>query len=71
VKWAGSSTGKAARRTRGLQSRICVCKDTGWSGKPRRLEQQISVLSALRENFDGGYLSDIWGLVRSTSLVLS
>jgi hypothetical protein len=42
-----------------------IDKDTGWSGKPHRLELQIGVLRALRENFDGDYLSDIRGLVRA------
>lgn len=42
-----------------------IDKDTNaWSGPARKLTLQLGVLKALRENFDGGYLSNIRSLVR-------
>ena len=32
---------------------------------PRKLEKQLAILKALREDFDGGYLPNIRGLVRA------
>jgi hypothetical protein len=39
--------------------------ETGWAGPSGRLGRQLAILRALRDDFDGGYLSDIRGLVRA------
>src|SRR4051812_45891579 len=42
---------------------------SSWEGPPDRLADQLSVLKSLRENLDGGHLSDLPGLLRSEVFV--
>lgn len=42
-----------------------IDQERGWSTPAGKLERQLGVLKALRDDFDGGYLSDVRGIVRA------